>query len=267
MYSKLNNLINKCFRLEIKTIQANKNIKIGKIKYKFIIISNNNFSFNNLKKKFWSCKSKIRNFLLKLPHKINQKKNIIFSLISKINILYKLFSENLIIQSIINIFLLISTFIFSQLKHPLAIGFLLLIQTILICIITGIIYDRFWFSYILFLVFLGGILVLFIYVTSLASNEIFNFSFKLFLIIIICIYLLVLRRLLIDNIEFTFINNKELLNSNFKFFELENFKSIYKLYNFPTNWITLILINYLFFTLIVVVKITNFFYGPLRNLN
>merc|ERR1712221_33590 len=63
---------------------------------------------------------------------------------------------------------------FTRLSHPLAIGLALLSQTILICLITGLSSSSFWFSYILFLIFLGGMLVLFIYVTSLASNEIFK---------------------------------------------------------------------------------------------
>merc|ERR1712198_806681 len=63
---------------------------------------------------------------------------------------------------------------FTRLSHPLAIGLALLSQTILICLITGLSSSSFWFSYILFLIFLGGILVLFIYVTSLASNEMFT---------------------------------------------------------------------------------------------
>ncbi len=175
--------------------------------------------------------------------------------------------KNNIIQSLINILLIVSTVIFSQLKHPLAIGFILLIQTVLISFITGIMAQRFWFSYILFLVFLGGILVLFIYVTSLASNEIFNFSFKLIIITLVCISVFLILRLLVDRIEFTFINNQELNNNIFKLVAHDNTKSIYKLYNFPTNWITCFIISYLLFTLIVVVKITNFFYGPLRNLN
>jgi len=33
---------------------------------------------------------------------------------------------------------------------------------------------RFWVSYILFIIIIGGILVLFIYITGLASNEIFS---------------------------------------------------------------------------------------------
>jgi hypothetical protein len=38
---------------------------------------------------------------------------------------------------------------------------------------------RFWFSYILLIITIGGILVLFIYITSLASNEVFSPSNKI----------------------------------------------------------------------------------------
>jgi hypothetical protein len=39
--------------------------------------------------------------------------------------------------------------------------------------------EDFWSSYILFIIIIGGILVLFIYVTILASNEIFSPSNKI----------------------------------------------------------------------------------------
>lgn len=45
---------------------------------------------------------------------------------------------------------------------------------------------------------------------------------------------------------------------------IENTLSINKLYNFPVNLITIILMIYLFLTLIAVVKITDIFEGPLR---
>lgn len=47
-------------------------------------------------------------------------------------------------------------------------------------------------------------------------------------------------------------------------FLLENSLTLNKLYNFPINLITIIIIAYLFLTLITVVKITNIFEGPLR---
>jgi NADH-ubiquinone oxidoreductase chain 6 len=57
-------------------------------------------------------------------------------------------------------------------------GLVLLIQTLIVALLTGVLASSFWFSYILFLVFLGGMLVLFIYVTRLASNEMFSISAK-----------------------------------------------------------------------------------------
>ena len=44
----------------------------------------------------------------------------------------------------------------------------------------------------------------------------------------------------------------------------ENSLSLNKLYNYPTNLLTILLINYLLITLIAVVKITKLFKGPLR---
>lgn len=49
-----------------------------------------------------------------------------------------------------------------------------------------------------------------------------------------------------------------------KTFLNENILTLNKLYNFPTNLVTIILIIYLFLTLIAIVKITNVFEGPLR---
>lgn len=161
--------------------------------------------------------------------------------------------------------LLIRT-IFSFIKHPLAIGLILLVQTTLICLIRGLIIKTFWFSYILFIIFLGGMLVLFIYVTSLASNEIFNFSIKIllvnfFLLIFINFFILFFDKTLIINYSKNY--ESSLLTLQYRFLP-ENNLILNKLYNFPTNLITILLIIYLFLTLIAIVKITNIFEGPLR---
>lgn len=155
-----------------------------------------------------------------------------------------------------------------QIKHPLAIGLILLIQTLLTSLLTGIYVKTFWFSYVLFLIFIGGILVLFIYVTSLSSNEIFSISFKLLFITIIIIIIFINFSFFIDKslIE-TFINNNEINTFFINSLMPENSIELNKIYNFPTNLITLLLINYLFLTLLVTVKITKKNYGPLRPIN
>nr|YP_003162730.1 NADH dehydrogenase subunit 6 [Neopanorpa pulchra]ACH87055.1 NADH dehydrogenase subunit 6 [Neopanorpa pulchra]AFU51398.1 NADH dehydrogenase subunit 6 [Neopanorpa pulchra] len=165
---------------------------------------------------------------------------------------------------------MIISFIFTQMKHPLAMGLILLIQTLIICLTMGLITKTFWFSYILFLVFLGGMLVLFIYMTSLASNEMFSLSFKLIFSFLMFFLMIMFISLLLD---------KNLILSTFFNFDMNNFMESFmlktnenslnltKLYNQPTSMITLMLINYLLLTLIVIVKITNIFYGPLRQKN
>nr|WGO58013.1 NADH dehydrogenase subunit 6 [Rhabdoblatta densimaculata] len=148
--------------------------------------------------------------------------------------------------------------IFTQMNHPLAMGLILLSQTISISIITGMLTQSFWFSYILFLIFLGGMLVLFIYVTSLASNEMFTMSTKLLLVMSTILPMLIL----IYKVFSPILVNQETLN----YLMLNNTTSLplIKLYNQPTSIITIMLAMYLFLTLIAVVKITNIFKGPLR---
>nr|QQO80838.1 NADH dehydrogenase subunit 6 [Trichocera sp.] len=160
----------------------------------------------------------------------------------------------------------IFSFIFMQMKHPLAMGLVLLMQTFLICLITGIFSKTFWFSYVLFLVFLGGMLVLFIYVTSLASNEMFMFSMKMTMISLIMLTLIFSFSLMMDKtVMASLMSNNEMLSlMDLNGFLKEDTLNLNKLYNYPTNLITLLLINYLFLTLIGVVKITNIFQGPLR---
>nr|WPY71340.1 NADH dehydrogenase subunit 6 [Gampsocera sp.] len=165
---------------------------------------------------------------------------------------------------------LINSFLFIQMNHPLAMGLTLLFQTIFISIITGLITKTFWFAYILFLIFLGGMLVLFIYVTSLASNEMFSFSIKSliysmsFMLLFLFLSFMFIDQMMMNsnimNEEMTMINNNNL-------FYMENSMSLNKLYNFPTNFITILLMNYLLITLIAIVKITKLFYGPLRMMN
>nr|YP_010282301.1 NADH dehydrogenase subunit 6 [Layahima valida]UHA57015.1 NADH dehydrogenase subunit 6 [Layahima valida]UHM24964.1 NADH dehydrogenase subunit 6 [Layahima valida] len=152
---------------------------------------------------------------------------------------------------------------FIQIKHPLAMGLMLLIQTIIISLACGLFTYSYWFAYILFLIMLGGMLVLFIYVTSLASNELFSFSMKSLFMSIFMFSLMMITLLLTDNLMLM-TNNLEMINMSPEKMLSENELNLIKLYNNPTMNITIMMINYLLLTLIVVVKITNINYGPLR---
>nr|AMH85406.1 NADH dehydrogenase subunit 6 [Hydrotaea sp. ACMJ-2016] len=171
------------------------------------------------------------------------------------------------IQWILMTILFIFNFIFMNMKHPLAMGLTLLMQTTLVSMMSGLMTKTFWFSYILFLVFLGGMLVLFIYVTSLASNEMFSFSIKLLLISIMFFSLMMITLFFIDKFMLLQYSNME-MNSilNMNSYIMENSLSLNKLYNYPINLLTILLMNYLLITLIAVVKITKLNQGPLRSM-
>lgn len=101
--------------------------------------------------------------------------------------------------------------------------------------------------------------------TSLASNELFNLSINNFFILMFIIFLILTISYFYDNFLFL-IKNFE-INSINSLADNENSYNLIKLYNNPSINITVIVINYLLLTLIVVVKITDISYGPLRQKN
>nr|ALO70786.1 NADH deshydrogenase subunit 6 [Ocypus brunnipes] len=155
------------------------------------------------------------------------------------------------------IFTLSVLFIF--LSHPLSMGITLLIQTIMISLVSGLLNINFWFSYILFLIMIGGMLVLFIYMTSIASNEKFEFSNTLFLFIILMMIMSITMLLFMDNLFPNMMNYSEKFNVN------NNYDmNLNKFLNYPSNIVLFMMIVYLFITLIAIVKITDIKFGPLR---
>nr|QWB85854.1 NADH dehydrogenase subunit 6 [Clytomelegena kabakovi] len=149
--------------------------------------------------------------------------------------------------------------IFLFLSHPLSFGLILLMQTISISLITGKMNTNFWFSYILFLIMVGGMLILFMYMTSIASNEKFKLSQHLTIYIMLSILLL----------PMTEIYKKVQLPLNLKFTEIVQLPmlekiNLMKFFNTPHITTYTLMIIYLLITLIMVVKITDIKYGPLR---
>nr|AQP28745.1 NADH dehydrogenase subunit 6 [Anenteotermes cf. polyscolus BDIT101] len=152
-----------------------------------------------------------------------------------------------------------TSLMFTQMKHPLAVGLMLLMQTTMVCIISGTMYSSFWFSYILFMIMIGGMLVLFMYMTSLASNEMFSPSNKMLLMAGVSMPVLVY-------IMPTVTNNKE-MNTHNTMMENEVLTTTTVMYNQMMGTMTTLLVLYMLMTLIVVVNIINVSKGPLRQMN
>nr|YP_010277860.1 NADH dehydrogenase subunit 6 [Turanoclytus namaganensis]UHY95175.1 NADH dehydrogenase subunit 6 [Turanoclytus namaganensis] len=148
---------------------------------------------------------------------------------------------------------------FIFLNHPLTFGLILLIQTTLVAILSGMMNLNFWYSYILFLVMVGGMLILFMYMTSVASNEKFKFSFKM-IFPYMFFFPMMMTALFMDPMIIKMKNlNYEITLNSFK-----NSMSLSKYMNFPNSLLMILIISYLLLSLIMVVKITKIQYGPLR---
>jgi hypothetical protein len=130
--------------------------------------------------------------------------------------------------------------------HPIFFRFMLIILSLLIRVIVFK-FNISWFFFLIILVFLGGVMILIIYINTLAINEKFffmkkNFSFIVFLSLFLLFILVGKNRF----IKINYRNSIAIL--------------IYDTMNF---YIMIFLILYLLVTLICVVKLIKFEYGPL----
>lgn len=165
----------------------------------------------------------------------------------------------LFLSQIIIIFLLIFLFI----NNPLIIGVILIIIRLIISLSIYLLSTASWISYILIIIFLSGIIIIFIYMSRLATNE----SIKIKSIILI---IFVISRPLVVIIYYFNINNYKNMNNLRILIETKispSFKLIYKTYRHLSYEISIIIILYLLIVLIAAVKIALINYLPLRRKN
>nr|AQM39859.1 NADH dehydrogenase subunit 6 [Tegra novaehollandiae viridinotata] len=161
-------------------------------------------------------------------------------------------------------------FLFNYFKHPLSMTIIIICQTLIMVIFMSLTTKTFWMSYILFLVFLGGMLILFLYITSLAPNELFTPHTTLPPIIFSSIIMMFMVTVsFMDQLSWNIMSSNMDMNSiqesNIFISYMNQHLMLIKLYNTPTSMLTLTLVLYLLLTLIAIVKITNIFMGPLRS--
>nr|QQQ88877.1 NADH dehydrogenase subunit 6 [Hyalella kochi] len=148
----------------------------------------------------------------------------------------------------------ISAFMFTQISSPLGLGGVVLIFSFFISLSMSVICVTPWFSLLLFMLFLSGMMIIFIYVCSLASNESHFYLFSL-------VYLMVL--LGVSMLFSAEIDTLAMASSDL-WFETEGSSLMYKVYSFSVYLFSVMLIIYLLITLIVVVKISVISESPVR---
>nr|YP_009742291.1 NADH dehydrogenase subunit 6 [Mammilla kurodai]QID90386.1 NADH dehydrogenase subunit 6 [Mammilla kurodai] len=70
-------------------------------------------------------------------------------------------------------FAMSSIFMFPLMAQPLSLGLSIMMSTLLMCMLTSMFLSS-WYGYILFLIYVGGLLVMFAYVSALSPNVLFS---------------------------------------------------------------------------------------------
>nr|YP_010952928.1 NADH dehydrogenase subunit 6 [Empoascanara plamka]WMQ52371.1 NADH dehydrogenase subunit 6 [Empoascanara plamka] len=142
----------------------------------------------------------------------------------------------------------------SFLKNPMSMGFLLMTQTMMMIMLMNMILTTSWFSMITFLMVIGGLLIIFMYMSSIASNEKFKMKINLSLVIIILV--VITDELLMENQSEE--NMMILLPKDMNL-------SLTKIYNLKSMMMTIMMVMYLLITMICVSNIVKHHEGPLRS--
>nr|YP_003891059.1 NADH dehydrogenase subunit 6 [Tanystylum orbiculare]ADB91995.1 NADH dehydrogenase subunit 6 [Tanystylum orbiculare] len=160
---------------------------------------------------------------------------------------------NKLLSVIFMMFILMITFIFT--KTPLMMILIILLQTFNISMMLGEVYKSFFMSYILILVFLGGMLVIFIYIASLNNSKKINYKILLFMA-----SLVLMLTILFININCI----KIFIITDTKMFSILEYSMNLLFSDFMS--MTIIMALYLMLTLLVIVKMCNINKMPLRKL-
>ena len=144
-------------------------------------------------------------------------------------------------------------------NHPLIIGLILILTSVIYGLISYFIVITPWVSYILIIVFVRGAIIIFIYMARLSSNENIKIRFLWLTLIIIVseTTLLLIIKTKPKQVRLGF-----RLNENLQ--PIESIITIYKTYNRMIIDLTVIMVSYLLIVLIVAIKIISFNKGPLR---
>nr|ARH54803.1 NADH dehydrogenase subunit 6 [Trigonopterus sp. AH-2016] len=150
---------------------------------------------------------------------------------------------------------------FMTMNHPLSLGGILLVETILLALASGFLFFNFWFGYILFLIMVSGMLIMFIYMTSVASNEKFKMPqfHKYWILSSITGTLFALKadKFLLDLLNLSISTYPQTTHISYS--------SLTKYFNYPGMLALITLMIYLLITLIAIVKIIGKSSGSLRH--
>uniref|UniRef100_UPI0030FE1436 NADH dehydrogenase subunit 6 n=1 Tax=Egeirotrioza xingi TaxID=3132083 RepID=UPI0030FE1436 len=154
------------------------------------------------------------------------------------------------LKNCLMLMLTISIFMMNM-TSPISMSSMLLIQTIISCVVARMLTYSSWLPMTMFLVMVSGLMIIFMYITSITSNNKFkliNWKFYILIFILIMLYTPKLINKPLDNLYL-----KDVFNNEFM-----------KLY-LPVNiFFSIFMFIYLIIALIIFINLMNKSSGPLR---
>nr|AKM70259.1 NADH dehydrogenase subunit 6 [Aiceona himalaica] len=149
--------------------------------------------------------------------------------------------------------------ILLMMKSPLKSNLIILSQSLLLTLVINLMNKTSWISFMLFILYMSGLMIIFLYISSIAFNESFKnkINYKL-------IYMFIIMTMLTINM------NKNIIFENFNYennliFE-DNFYFI-NMFILPNNLMIYFIMMILFFMLISIIWMLKMNKGPIRQKN
>lgn len=143
-------------------------------------------------------------------------------------------------------------------SHPLLMSFTIIIVRVLYALYVAAMAFSSWLSYILVIIFLRGIIVIILYITSLSSNE--PLALEKEMISLTGIYLLINLWFYYIKLDPVWVKRKSFQN----FQTAQSVEVVFKTYRVSLAHLTTIIIVYLLVVLLVSVKLITFNKVPLK---
>nr|ATD86012.1 NADH dehydrogenase subunit 6 [Centrotus cornutus] len=141
----------------------------------------------------------------------------------------------------------------TMMKSPMSMGITLLIQTTMIIIMMNFNNSSSWVPMITFLTMIGGLMIIFMYMSSITSNEKFKLNMKMMTTMFLTLMISEEMMLNLYSQE----NQEMIISTN-------NMMSMSKMYSKSMS-MTMMMVMYLLLTMMSVNKIIKLFQGPMRS--
>nr|AKM70076.1 NADH dehydrogenase subunit 6 [Myzus persicae] len=154
---------------------------------------------------------------------------------------------------------LIMAIMLTMMKSPISSNLIILIQTMTLTMMINLINKTAWISFMIFILYIGGLMIIFLYISSIAFNELNinkNYKNMIFKLIIIFFMLMYFKMSL----------NMENMNYENKFMFEDNFYLL-NMFMMPNNLMIYMIMFILFFMLILIIWMLKINKGPIRQKN